>query len=654
MYNLHVHVGGWKKLVEDHSNYPTQLILQFLSNYSTHLQKTNAGICLQTRKILFIASSNNTQSRLLADFLQWLKTETGNSAEIILASKEVTYPEQLFRELARVTLFYELPPAERRNLKERLSDEVAMVFWCGLEQMDISNFLSFLDVPQLVLVTEHIGAAENYLTASLRKWVQQNTVHFITTSDPVRQLLIKECNKAPEEITLIRPFISPAREPASTQVTAKFQKPAGVPSNAFIVGLYLDANDTKVPGTLPIILAQICKANEIHVIILNNDLSANTTDEISKTGLNDRVHLIKEFSNPHDYYPLLSVFVSISFNADFLLLALDAAKAGLPVICFDDPAITNEYRNTGIILTVPYADTGALTAKVIEYYAAPEQLAAAKKMLPPKVAEHFSIHSEAPRIMHTIKKYSDSDELMLAERPLLCFFTHIYYENSWEEIKYKLKDFDNGKNQFLFSISEACLARNQIIADIKASFKDAYYLVTSNIGKDIGGKMALIDLYLFLGLQSDYIVFLHDKQSPHSIIGESWKKGLFKIIDINNERTILSAFRDPAVGIVGDKERVINEYDSAKGSFRNNSRLSKKLLTQYDINIENFDFLGGSIYWIRSSVIEHFFRRHHPISTRENLEAGNVLDLHEEKLAHTWERMFSWIAAGEGYTIKGL
>ena len=224
----------------------------------------------------------------------------------------------------------------------------------------------------------------------------------------------------------------------------------------------------------------------------------------------------------------------------------------------------------------------------------------------------------------------------------------------WDKIRTKLKNFDNGRNYFLFSISEACLLKEEVIKNIKKSFKNASFLITSNIGKDIGGKLALIDLYLLLEIKSSYVVFLHDKQSHHAIRGEFWKNDLFKILDDDNQDLILELFRDPKIGLVGSKEHIVNEYDKSTGTFRNNNQLSKNLLMQFGISIDNYDFLGGSIYWLRSSIIENFFTRNHPIQMRENLEAGNVLDLHGERLAHTWERMFSWIAANDGYTIKGI
>ena len=196
--------------------------------------------------------------------------------------------------------------------------------------------------------------------------------------------------------------------------------------------------------------------------------------------------------------------------------------------------------------------------------------------------------------------------------------------------------------------------RTEIIESIKESFDNAYFLVTPNLGKDIGGKLALIDLYLFLGIKSSYIVMLHDKQSLHSVYGESWKSELFKVFDVNNLPKILDLFRDPAVGIVGTKKWIVNEYDAGTDNFINNDQMSKKLCKRFHISIQNYDFIGGTMFWIRSSVIEKFFRKNDPILIRGELESGNVMDSHGESLTHTWERMFSWIAANDGYRVDGI
>ena len=57
-----------------------------------------------------------------------------------------------------------------------------------------------------------------------------------------------------------------------------------------------------------------------------------------------------------------------------------------------------------------------------------------------------------------------------------------------------------------------------------------FYAKSTNKGKDIGGKFALLDLCNRLNLNSDYYILIHDKHSPHTTLGEEWRKKLFRII----------------------------------------------------------------------------------------------------------------------------
>ncbi|MGC4035405.1 MAG: rhamnan synthesis F family protein [Chitinophagaceae bacterium] len=373
-----------------------------------------------------------------------------------------------------------------------------------------------------------------------------------------------------------------------------------------------------------------------------------------RAGVVQQVHFLDKQNDTRSFFSAVDLFLLSARNGSFPLINLESGLAGKPVICFKDENGYSEYTEIGGGSAVEYLNIKALSEKVMTLYRDRSLLDNAQIELPKVVRQNFSTAVQAPKILEVINKYYDNEELMFTEEPVLTFMTHIYYENSWEEISDKLINFDNGRNYFLFSISEACLIKEQIIENIKKTFTNSFCLVTSNIGKDIGGKMALIDLYLLLNIKSPYIIFLHDKQSPHSIAGETWKNNLFKIIDHNNKNLILSLMKDPTTGIVGSKDHIVNEYNDTTNTFRNNNNISKRLLSHFNISINNYDFLGGSIYWIRSSVIENFFTKNNPIRMRENLEAGNVIDLYEEKLAHTWERMFSWIAASQGYLIKGI
>lgn len=659
LISLYVTVGRWRQTIDQYTDYPVRYIQEFIDNYYNFLQTgPDKNITLQKRKILFLLHSieNNEAQQLLVSFLQWLKTETDIGIEIMVCNHAVNGLENQFASLGVVTKFYSLSNAGKKNVKERLVDEIALIFSNTIENIPVQKFFSFLDVPRIVFVHEPATVLKDFFSAGDDSWLKKNISHFIASTDTSRQQLISGLDIAKEKTLLVNKFVNLYQPQVFEKKQHQIRSMFGIPTDAFVVGMY-DGPGCKTPADLlPLIATALCtNNNSIHIIWLN--LTAGTIGEtiypdLLKAGLTERVHLVKTVTDSRPYITAFDICIMIAREDSFPLINLECGLAGKPIICFGDPGA--EYADFGITDKVPYLDIAALSEKVFTWYQQRTRLAAEKERLHGVVKTHFTTEVQAPAILELIRNYYDEQELMFKEDPPVTFIIHIYYENSWDEIRNKLKNFDTGKNYFLFSISEACLVKDDIIADIRQSFKNAYCLVTSNVGKDIGGKMALIDIYLLLNIKSEYIVFLHDKQSPHSIIGESWKNGLFKIVDSNNHRVILSLFKDPGIGIIGDKDHIVNEYNAGTDKFRNNSQLSKRLLLQFDMSIENYDFLGGSMYWIRSSIIKKFFEKNHPVLMRENLEAGNVLDLHEERLAHTWERMFSWIATNEGYTLKGI
>jgi lipopolysaccharide biosynthesis protein len=232
---------------------------------------------------------------------------------------------------------------------------------------------------------------------------------------------------------------------------------------------------------------------------------------------------------------------------------------------------------------------------------------------------------------------------------------HIYYPTSWNSfLRERLLDMAAFKPNLLINFCNIN-DNKQLISTIKADFPQAFFTVTPNKGKDIGGKLALMDLYLKLKLESDYLVFLHDKISPHALQGDVWRKTLFKIIEKDNIERILELFKNHQnIGIIGAKEFIQNEYDEKLKKFDTpNETNIKFLLNHFGLKINRFSFIGGTMFWVRSSIMTDFFKQHPPLKYRKMLEYGNVMDTNKGTLSHTWERILSWIAV-ENHSMKGI
>jgi|SRR3954469_25341182 lipopolysaccharide biosynthesis protein len=233
---------------------------------------------------------------------------------------------------------------------------------------------------------------------------------------------------------------------------------------------------------------------------------------------------------------------------------------------------------------------------------------------------------------------------------------HIYYKNSYDELKVYLLNLKQAHISIVFKIDYDFLNEHGVLKQITADFPEAFIIHSPNIGKDIGGKLAMIDLCLKLNLQSEYFILLHDKKSPHSSLGDVWRNKLFKIIEPGNILKIKKIFeQDEKVGLIGTKEFISNEYDKSIGRFEGaNNEILKTLIQKYQLDLKTYDFIGGTMFWIRSKIIYTFFSKYAPLDILSTLEKGNVLDSETGTHTHAWERILSWISTDQGYKIKGI
>jgi lipopolysaccharide biosynthesis protein len=240
--------------------------------------------------------------------------------------------------------------------------------------------------------------------------------------------------------------------------------------------------------------------------------------------------------------------------------------------------------------------------------------------------------------------------------PTVAVLCHLYYEDSLEGLLPYLKNLVHYNTRFFFNLCSDTTYYQEVRKELLHHFENVVITCSPNVGKDIGGKLVLLDACLKLWYDCDYLVWLHDKKSPHTTTGTAWREKLLAILEQRNIEAALAAFeKQPNIGLIGSKAMLLNEYDAKTGQYACTSNRELQLLRKdYGIRANNHSFIGGTMFWCRASVYKNFFSRHSPLAIRATLEKGNVLDHHQGSLSHAWERMLSWIALNEGLQIKGI
>jgi lipopolysaccharide biosynthesis protein len=245
-------------------------------------------------------------------------------------------------------------------------------------------------------------------------------------------------------------------------------------------------------------------------------------------------------------------------------------------------------------------------------------------------------------------------------KPGIAVFFHNYYGNDRQWLRYFEAELAWPFHLFYNGVSGSyyrLLEDQSVFAaqpEVTKTATGIQYRESTNQGKDIGGKLVLLDAYLRLKGKSDYMLFLHDKVSPYHAQGTQWKKNLFRIVERQHAAAVMAAFENPAVGMVAAQSGICNEHDNEQQ--RNayiDSPFIENLKKKYGIQPPGLQFVAGTVFWVRSVLFEEFFKRHPPLDVRASLETGNVTD-ESPTLTHAWERLLSWMVTGKGYLIKGI
>lgn len=238
----------------------------------------------------------------------------------------------------------------------------------------------------------------------------------------------------------------------------------------------------------------------------------------------------------------------------------------------------------------------------------------------------------------------------------ITIFIHIYYENTILTVFRQLKHLiiRSGTSVFVnINFDNPNFLRIKKI--IENRYPNIYLIKTSNKGKDIGGKLALLKLYLQLNLESDYLLFLHDKKSPQLVHGDSWKQRLFKIADEESLKKVFKLFDSPNVGMIGQKEHIMNKKNEPESKiFVKNKDLIMSEAAKYNLSSKDYAFVGGTMFWVRENIFRLFFIKSSPLKIRSNMELGNVMDDFGPTVTHSWERLLGWVVSTKGYKIKGI
>lgn len=201
--------------------------------------------------------------------------------------------------------------------------------------------------------------------------------------------------------------------------------------------------------------------------------------------------------------------------------------------------------------------------------------------------------------------------------------------------------------------SETDVNRQSALWDIQRGI-DYREFRSTNVGKDIGGKLLLVDAAKRIGDVNDYWLFFHDKVSPYHALGNLWSERLLRILSRAFCEAAIGVFkRKPSVGIVCLKN-TIQTADADECAVVLKDTVDASLLEDIISSGPKLPYVAGTMFMARAELFRTFRWQVPPLSIRTVLEAGDVNHINQMTVTHAWERMWTWIVTYQGYSIETI
>ena len=376
-------------------------------------------------KILFVshdAHKGGAQAALLST-IEWFKEHTSLSIKVLCLEGGAWLSR--FAALADTVVLSELRGSSEGNT-ENLTEQ--LLNFCGWKPDLIYgntvvagkayDWLHTLRVPILTHVYELETSIQRY-GADYMGSVLKYSAHYITPSNAVKDNLVKSHTVDSTKITVVHGAVSdePLPHYESDQEKEQERKKLGLDAEKIlIVGCGLGMPFRK-GADLFIELGDKLRwrgRTDFHLYWIG-DFESSESDPIHgkwadhnaklrKNSLGDFVTFLGYKENFKEYFQAADIFLLPSREDPLPLVAIEAAKCGLPLVCFADAGGTPDLVGSDAGFVVPFEDIETMAEKILDLMDDPDLRMTMGKRAREKFLSQFTVERTTPHVLSVCRK----------------------------------------------------------------------------------------------------------------------------------------------------------------------------------------------------------------------------------------------------------
>ena len=227
--------------------------------------------------------------------------------------------------------------------------------------------LKHLGVPIVAYIHELQKSIERWAPGPIMQATVENSDHFIAVSAPVADNLQRTHGIPPEKISCINEYI-PTSHRVSPEGLQILRAELGIQAREKIVFGCGTVDWRKGPDLFVQTALEVLKrVPEARFFWMGGDTGDEAAARAHGLATDSRIRFLGERENPRDYLALGHAFFLSSREDPFPLVALEAADAGMPVVCFAEAGGMPEFVGNTCGRTVPFEDTQAAADALVGF-----------------------------------------------------------------------------------------------------------------------------------------------------------------------------------------------------------------------------------------------------------------------------------------------
>ena len=319
---------------------------------------------LQVAVVAHDAARAGAQMLLLTILREWKKRDDVEF-RLILVGDGVLRPH--FESICKTLVLadYSIEKSRNRALETFLEEAPQAILANTVVVGPLLAKLKGIGVPIVTCVHELQKSIERWAPGQVMASTLAHTNHFLAGAKPVATNLIENHAVDRRRVSVQEAFIQTGKHsPPSSLASIRNELGLG-PSDKVVFGCgtmdWRKGPDLFV-STANRVQQKMPAVRFIWIGPLGADESARAALAMAK---NPRINFVGERKNIFDYFSVGSIFFLSSREDPFPLVALEAADAGLPIVCFSDAGGMPEFVGQNCGRTVPFEDTNAAAEAIV-------------------------------------------------------------------------------------------------------------------------------------------------------------------------------------------------------------------------------------------------------------------------------------------------